>query len=560
MTAAPRRPPDTVVVNGRITTLSRTDGPAEVEALAIHQDRVSAVGSTADIAGLAGPHTRRIDAAGLRVVPGLIDSHVHVVRAGLTWDTETRWEQETTLAGALDELADLTAASPAGRWIRVIGGWHPEQFGERRGPTREELDRVAPDHPVYVQCLYDWALLNSAAISAMDLNGADLRELGTENFEYDADGSWTGKAFGMPMMKWFYRRMPTRSFEQQVASTASLSRDLNRMGITGVIDGGGVNTGPDAYAAIYEAWRRGLLTVRTRLMLHASDAGREQEEFDGYRRYTPRNFGDEMLRVLGAGEVILYRSHDRVTRAADTSKEAREHLRRLFAEFARDGWTVHMHVHQHELIEAVLDAWESVDDEIGMADLRWALVHGESLTQGDLSRMRRLGAGLLTQGLFRFAGDGALDSWGRERVAESPPLRALRNDGVPVGLGSDATRVAGLHPFINMEWYTSGTTLTGAPTLAEHNLLSREQALRGYSADGAWFSFEDSVRGRLEPGLKADLAVLTSDYLTVPSEEVSGIESALTLVGGRVVHAGEQFSDIEPDAYENAPATPGAKP
>ncbi|WP_326640541.1 amidohydrolase [Streptosporangium sp. NBC_01755] len=536
--------PDLIVVNGRITTMAAGDDPAEVEAVAVVGDRISAVGTTDEIRSLAGPATSVVDVQGRRVIPGLIDSHVHIMRAGRTWNDEVRWENEQTLDSALDAIRRRAAALPPGTWIRTIGGWHPGQFSEGRGPTREELDAVAPDHPVYVQFLYDWAVLNTAALRAIDLDDELVRELGAEHFETDADGELTGKVTGTQMMKWFYRRMPTPTFEEQIASTAAMARELNRLGITGAIDGGGMNSGPDTYRAIYETWRRGLLTVRTRLTVHPSEAGTEFEEFAGYQRFTPLDLGDGILSVLGAGELILYRSLDKISQPADVGEGARHDFLQIFRDLARSRWTIHAHAHQHETIDAILSAWEKVHAEYDISGLRWSLVHAEPLKPVDLERLKALGGGVLAQGLFRFQGEDALKIWGAEVVAEAPPFRKMLEMSLPVGLGSDAMRVASYNPFTTLAWFLTGLTVHGNRTLAPHNLLSREEALRGYTASGAWFSFEEAERGRLQPGYLADLAVLSEDYFAVEVERIPLLESLLTIVGGQVVYRAEPFDNL----------------
>ncbi|MFI6284218.1 amidohydrolase [Streptomyces sp. NPDC051018] len=541
--------PDLVLLNGRVTTMSADARHAEAGALAITGERISAVGSSREIQALAGPGTTVVDLEGRRVVPGLIDSHVHIVRAGRTWRDEVRWEDEQTLETGLAAIAARAARRPEGSWIKVIGGWHPAQFPEGRGPSREELDRAAPDHPVYVQFLYDWAVLNTAAMRELGVDPALVRELGeqgfdTASFETGPGGELTGKVNGTPLMEWFYRRMPSPTFEEQVASTAEMSRELNRLGITGAIDGGGFNSGPDAYPAVHETWRRGLLTVRARLAVHASRAGTELEELAGYQRFTPLDIGDSMLRVIGAGEVILYGTVDKIAHPVEIGDEVREQFRRIFGDLARNRWTVHAHAHQHATIDAILSAWEEVHAEHDISPLRWSLVHAEPLTPTDVDRIAALGAGVLAQGLYRFQGEEAITVWGADTVAEAPPLRSLIERNIPLGLGSDAMRVASYNPFATLAWFLNGRTVQGNTTLAPHNLLSREEALRGYTASGAWFSYEEDERGRLEPGLLADLAVLSEDYFTVAEERIPGIESVLTLVGGRVVHTAKPFDGL----------------
>lgn len=543
----PRESVDTILINGKITTLSDDGAPSEAEALAIRDDKIVAVGSTDDMLRIAGPLTRRIDLLGHRAVPGLIDTHVHAVRAGRTWNDEVRWENETTLDSALSAIAEEADPEPSTRWIRVIGGWHPHQFSERRGPTRAELDAVAPNNPTFVQFAYEWAVLNSEAMKTLRLDESFVRDMGADNFERTADGELTGKIYGMDLMRWLYAQLPLPTFEDQVASTASLFGHLNTFGITGVIDGGGANTGPDVYGAVREAWRRDLLTVRTRLMVHPSAPGTETEEYEGYRRFTPLDVGDHLLRVLGAGEVILYQCADGLARDGDTSEATKRQLRQILTGLAEDRWTVHMHAHQKETIQALLEVWESLNKEIGIDHLRWSVVHGESIDEEDIPRLKAIGAGLLNQGLYRFSGDRALEMWGEKRVADSPPIGRLKDAGVPFALGSDGMRAASYNPFVSMAWYTTGYTLTGRPTLAPHNLLTREEALRGYTSAASWFSFEEDLRGRIRPGYLADIAVLDRDYFSVPDDEVEATRSVLTVVGGRIVHSADPLSTPQTD-------------
>ncbi|MFJ6656814.1 amidohydrolase [Streptomyces sp. NPDC091377] len=552
---SPHAHPDLVLVNGRITTMSDAPLDAEVAALAVTGDRISATGSSEEISRLAGPGTTVVDLRGRRVVPGLIDSHVHVVRAGRTWRDEVRWEDERSLASGLAAIGARAADRPKGSWIRVIGGWHPAQFPENRGPSRAELDAAAPDHPVYVQFLYDWAVLNTAAMRELGVDHALVRELTGQGFSATAfetgpDGELTGKVNGTPLMEWFYRRMPAPGFEEQVASTAEMSRALNRLGITGAIDGGGFNSGPAAYPAIRETWRRGELTLRTRLAVHAERAGTETADLAGYQRFTPLDVGDGLLRVIGVGEVILYATVDKIAHPVEIDDDIRARFREIFGELARNRWTVHTHAHQHATIDAVLTAWEEAHAEHDIAPLRWALVHAEPLTAADVERIAALGAGVLAQGLYRFQGEEALAIWGEKTVAEAPPLRTLLERGVPTGLGSDAMRVASYNPWATIAWFLDGLTVQGTPTLAPHHLLSRAEALRGYTASGAWFSFEEDERGRLEPGLLADLAVLSDDYLTVEQELIPRIESVLTVVGGRVVHTAAPFAELPVTSFD----------
>ncbi len=535
---------DLILTGGRVSTLSTVaEVDAEVSAVAIRSGRILAVGSDDEIRALVGPETRVCDLAGRRVVPGLIDGHIHALRAGRTWNDELRWENIYDLDEALARIAERAAETPDGSWIRIIGGWHEKQFRQGRGPTREELDSIAPRHPVYAQTRYDYAQLNSLAMEKIGLDEETARRVEKEAektagggyFERDESGQLTGRGYRIPLMSWFYRQLPVPTFEEQVASTAALSEELARLGMTGAIDGGGINSGPASYGAMYEAWRRGLLRTRVRLFKHATQDGMEQEDFNGYFRFEHPHSGDGILRVSGLGEVFLWRSHDRFNLAGDISIEAEEELKGLLLESARLGWPIQIHVHSDEFYELVLRVWEAVHEVHPIDSLRWTMVHAEAVREEDVPRFAALGAGVSIQSLMRLSGESAIAAWGAERIASAPPVRRLLEAGIPLVLGSDAMRVANYNPWVSLQWFITGLTVQGTPTLRGENLLSREEALRGYTLAPAWNTFEDHERGSLEPGKIADLAVLSEDYFEVPEDQIHRIVSELTLLGGATV-------------------------
>lgn len=348
----------------------------------------------------------------------------------------------------------------------------------------------------------------------------------------------------MGALRWLYSRLPKPTADEQVASTVTLSREFAKMGITGVIDGGGVNSGPDVYGPVHEARRREELVTRVRLTVHSSGPGAEAEEYPAYLRYVHPRSGDPMLQVLGLGEIVLFAVHDAVNRHPDLSPETIEELRQIFDRFAEAHWPLQIHTILPETISAVVELWEEVDRRHPIGGLRWSLVHAESLTPELLPRLRALGAGVVCPSLFRFEGDTMLDAWGAERLASAPALRAMLDSPLPLAGGTDAMRVASYDPFAALQWYVTGLTMTGRTTRDVANRLTREEALALYTRAGAWFSFEEDERGTLEPGKLADLAVLDKDYLSVPVEEISTIGVDLTLLGGRPVWAAAPYSGL----------------
>ena len=325
----------------------------------------------------------------------------------------------------------------------------------------------------------------------------------------------------------------------------ALSREFTRFGITGVIDGGGINSGPDMYRAVSEARRRNQLRTRVRLMIHASGPGVEREEYETYLRDVCirsramrlcRSSASERDRPLR--DPRLHISPTSPVRPERTSTGSVRGSRPLAGHCSprlqRDGLGA----------SPFLDSREAIDREHPIRALRWGLVHAECLDPSTIERLRRLGAGALIPSLFRFEGDSLLDSCGAERMRTSPPLRAILNAGVPLGGGTDALRVASYLPFTALRWYTDGLSVSGQRTRDDANLLSREEALRAYTAAGAWFSFEEQSRGTLEPGRLADLAVLSGDYFSVPAEEIADLKSELTLLGGEPVWSAPPFRGL----------------
>ncbi|MEU8204447.1 amidohydrolase [Streptosporangium sp. NPDC049046] len=532
---------DLILVDGDITTSA---GGRRVSGLAVRAGRVLAAGSTDEIRRYADSGTRVVDLGGRCVIPGLVDNHIHFVRAGLTWNSELRWERCPSLAAGLRTIAETAGTRTPDEWVLVIGGWHERQFPEGRGPDLAELDEVAPDRPVFVQMMYDWAQVNTAGMRATGLTAETARAAGAHLFEWDGHGRPTGRVLGMEGCKWLYARLPKETLEAQIASTARLSRDLNRFAVTALIDGGGVNTGPDVYEAVYEVDRRGDLTVRTFLTVHASARGREAEEIAGYLRYGRPRHGSGTLRLLGFGEVVLYGLHDRVHTRVDVTDADRAELIRVFTDLAAGGWPVQMHAHRPEVIETVIAACEEVNTRHPLAPLRWGIVHGEMIDSTQVGRIRALGLGVLTQSLLRFLGDQVVGAFGAERVRDAPPLRALLEAGVPVSAGTDAMRGASYDPFTSLHFYLTGRTIGGDRIVADENLLDRDEALRLYTRGSAWNCFAEHEIGALEPGFRADLAVLSDDYFTVDVNKILTLESELTLLGGRPVYASGELAAV----------------
>jgi predicted amidohydrolase YtcJ len=517
-------PDGLVLVNGRIWT-----GTDEVEAVAVRGDRVVAVGRSDEAREVAGARAAVIDLGGRRAIPGLIDSHIHFVRAARAWNDLVRWDDVTSLTEGLERIARAASTSPAGTWIRVLGGWHPSRFDERRAPTKEELDLAAPDRPVYVQLLYEEAFLNTVGLRAAGLEPADPA------------GTLRGGAAFQKVLG----RIPPAAHEAQVASTRAFMAELNRLGVTGVVDPGGFGVFPESYRALFDVWRRQEGTVRVRLYLVPGERGSELEQIREWVRYVHPGFGDGMLRYVGMGEVLAFSCHDMEgVRPFQVTEEAKSELLEISRVLARHGWPAHVHAILDDTIGAVLDVWEEVDREFGLAGRRFSLAHAEPIGEENLERVARLGAGIAVQDRLIFRSADSASLWGNEVAQRSPPLRRMLELRIPMGAGTDATVVTPHNPWRCLWWLVTGESLDGAAARIPEQRLTRAEALLLYTAGSAWFSFEERSRGTLEPGRLADLAVLSDDYFEVPEVDIPNLRSVLTLVDGRVVHAGEVFEGL----------------
>jgi predicted amidohydrolase YtcJ len=535
--------PDMTLLGGKIVTV---DKKASIEeAIAIRDGRISAIGSSAEVRMLAGRRTTTVNLDGRTVIPGLIDSHLHAIRDGRTFVVRLDWSRVSTLKQALETIRAARRGTSPGSWIVAIGGWDPYQLAEKRSPTPQELDEAAPDHPVYVQQLYDLAVLNPRAMRALEINaGTAIPPAG--RVELDASGKPTGviKADGnVATLAGLERRLPEPPFEQQVDSTRAYFRALNRAGITGILDGGGSDFVPAQYQPLFALWRRGGLTLRVRYDLTSPNPGAELSDIKNLTQLLPPRFGDEWLRFNGPGEIVIWGMHDgSATAKTFTPKPEAKAALLEFADWAAlNGHSLHIHASQNTSAKHILDVLEQVNKTTLIARLRWVIVHIEDASDETLRRMKTLGVGYALQDRLYFAGDDYAKMRSAETLLRAPPMVTAMEMGVEVSGGTDSLAISSFNPFVSLRWLLDGKTITGATTRGPDELPSRLNALRMYTLNSAWMTFEENERGSLEVGKLADLAVLDHDYMTVPIHDIAEIESVLTIVGGKVVYAASPF-------------------
>jgi predicted amidohydrolase YtcJ len=554
--------PDLILHDGRFTTLDRSNPTAS--AVAIKDGRFTQVGRDADIVPLAGPRTQIIDLKGRRVVPGLIDNHLHIIRGGLNFNMELRWDGVRSLADAMSMLKRQVAVTPPPQWVRVVGGFTEHQFVEKRLPTIDELNAVAPDTPVFLLHLYDRAILNAAALRAVGYT-KDTPEPPGGEIVRDASGAPTGLLLAKPNAAILYATLakgPKLPFDYQLNSTRHFMRELNRLGVTGAIDaGGGFQNYPDDYAVVQKLASDGQLTIRLAYNLFTQKPKAEKDDFLNWTKTSKYKQGDDYFRHNGAGEMLVFSAADfedfRQPRP-DMAPEMEGELEEVVRILAGNRWPWRLHATYDETISRALDVFEKVDRDVPLKGLNWFFDHAETISDRSIDRIAALGGGIAVQHRMAYQGEYFVERYGSAAAEATPPVAKMLDKGVRVSAGTDATRVASYNPWVSLAWLVTGRTVAGLRIYPQRNCLDRETALRMWTENVTWFSNEEGKKGRIQTGQLADLIVPDRDYFSCPEDGIADTTSDLTIVGGKVVYGAGEFARFEESAPP--PAMPDWSP
>ena len=537
---------DLILFNGALATMDPQLPTAS--AIAIKGDRILDVGADIDVFRHREPATEAIDLGGACVIPGLIDSHTHIIRQGSNFAMELRWDHVPSLADGLSMLRRQAERTPAGQWIRVVGGWSVDQFAEKRLPTLAEINAAAPEVPVYVLHLYDRAWLNRAALQALSIDEHFYEPFVAGRLERDDAGRPTGLALARPNAQPLYALLdmaPKLDFEQQITSTKHYFRALNGLGLTSALDcAGGFLNYPDDYGVIKELLRRGEQTVRIGYQLFAQRPLFELEDFRRWNDIVKPDEGNDFLKCVGAGEMLVasaYDFEDFSYPRPDLPKRMEGDLEPVLEFLLANRWPIRFHCTYEESAHRILNVLERVGRDKGLEELNWIFDHGETVSPNTLERVARMGGGVSYQNRLAFQTSAYRERYGEEALQQAMPVRQMIASGVPLAAGTDATRVSSYNPWLCIHWLVSGRGRGGDVMWRPENRLTREEALRHWTANGAWFSRETGKKGQLKAGQLADLAVLDRDYFSVAEAEIADIEADLTLVGGQPVHAKGPF-------------------
>jgi len=543
------RAPELILHGGHFTTLDRAQ--PEAQAVAIADGRFVAVGSNAEIMSLAGPQTRVIDLKGQRVLPGLIDNHLHIIRGGLNYNLELRWDGVRSLADAMAMLKQQVAITPAPQWVRVVGGFTEHQFAEKRLPTIDELNAVAPDTPVFLLHLYDRAILNGAALRAVGYT-KDTPEPPGGQIVRDAAGNPTGLLLAKPNAAILYATLakgPKLPLEYQLNSTRHFMRELNRLGVTGAIDaGGGFQNYPEDYAVIEKLAADNQLTIRLAYNLFTQKPKQEKDDFLNWTRTSKYKQGDDYFRHNGAGEMLVFSAADfedfRQPRP-DMPPQMEGDLEEVVRILAENRWPWRMHATYDETISRALDVFEKVNRDTPLQGLNWFFDHAETISERSIDRIAALGGGVAVQHRMAYQGEYFVERYGAAAAQATPPVKRMLEKGLRTSAGTDATRVASYNPWVSLSWLVTGRTVGGLSMYPRSNCLDRETALRMWTEHVTWFSNEEGKKGQIKVGQLADLIVPDRDFFACPEIDIADTTSLLTIVGGRVVYGTGGFSQYE---------------
>lgn len=557
---------DLIVHHAKITT--QTAAQPEASALAVKGGKIYAVGNDAEILVLKDGHTQIIDADGRRLIPGLEDAHMHPLNER-NYNYKVRWDGVPTLKRALEMLTEQARRTPEGQWVKVTGGWSPYQFEENRQPTIDELNKAVSNRPLYVQYAYNRAYLNKLGMKELGVGTPKFPELPEIELEKDEKGNYTGIINGYTFTFLALDAMlPAPTPEEEVSSLMHVIQDLNRFGLTSVIDATSIIGYPEGHAPLQTLVRENRLNIRFPFV----DLGWDQNTSDPFvdteiKRITkmaPISPGQNIHPTMehgyeyeGMGEAIRAEIHDHENFDKPTYIIPKERMMQYAEEDVRKliekRIPFRMHVTYNENLTPFLDALEKVIQTTPLDGMRWSIEHAETITPENIERVKKLGGGICLDNKMAIHGDAFVKTHGREKSLYTPRLRDLVNSGIPLSLSTDAFRVSPANPWLAISWAVSGKSVSGSVVLAEDNRLSREEALRLYTTGAAWFENLENEKGRIAPGNLADFVLLSKDYFTVPEDEIKSISSVLTVVDGRVVFSLDEYTNLAPKISEPIP-------
>lgn len=544
-----------IITNAEVITLD--DSNPRAEAIAIQGNKILAAGKKADILKYKNKQTLVVDAKGKTIIPGLYDSHLHVIRGGRFYNTELRWDGVKTLSIAMQMLREQAQRTPKGQWVRVVGGWNEYQFAEKRIPTLTEINEATGDVPAFILHLYGEAYLNKAAIKVLGINEDTPNPIGGL-IQKDQYGQPTGLLVAEPNALILYStlsKLPELSGDQKINSTKLFITELNSLGVTSVMDaGGGFQNFPDDYAVTDALAKSKELTIRLPYYLFAQKPGKELEDYQRWISMVDIEEGIENQKnnpyyVQGGGENLVSSAADfeNFTKPRPVLPEVMEpQLKAVIKTLVEHRWPFRLHATYNESITRFLNVIEEVNKETTLNGIIWFFDHAETVSNENLIRIKELGGGICIQHRMAYQAETFISRYGKKAALNTPPIRKMLDMGIKVGGGTDGTRVAGYNPWVAIYWLISGKSLGGMQYAAKENQLGRIEALKIYTQGSALLIGQNKDRGTIKAGYLADLAVLSENYLSADQERIKDMYSLLTIFDGKAVYGSGIFSKLAP--------------
>jgi len=554
---------DIIIINGKITTLD--DNNSAAQAVAITGNKITLTGTNTQVLKFKGKQTKLIDAKGNRVIPGLFDSHLHVIRGGRFYNTELRWDGVSSLKRALEMLKEQAQRTPLGQWIRIVGGWNEYQFEEKRLPTLEEINEATGNVPAFILYLYGKAWLNKAGLKNLNINADTPNPVGGL-IEKDNEGNPTGLLVAEPNAFILYStlaKLPELTTEEKINSTLQYMTELNRLGVTAVMDaGGGFQNFPDDYAITDSLNKLGKITVRLPYFLFAQKKGTELDDFSRWTEIVDidvhgNNGVNEVdYRVEGGGENLVMDAGDFenfLFPRPELPASMENNLKAVIQLLVKNHWPFRLHATYNESITRDLDVIEAVNKETPLNGLIWFIDHAETISEENIKRIKTLGGGIAVQHRMAYQGENFIHRYGKKAALAAPPVKKILELGLPVGLGTDGTRVASYNPWIALYWISTGKTIGGVEVMAKENVLDRTTALK-LMTSGGYSLIKEQAKGKIQKGYYADLVILDKDYFTIQDEAIKTISSKLTIVDGKIVYGDKDYHSVAPAPLPVIPA------
>jgi predicted amidohydrolase YtcJ len=532
--------PDLVIVNAKVYTVDQAFSTAE--GLAVTGGMITAVGSTAQLRRLAGPSTTILDLSGTTIIPGLQDDHLHSAGGGPGVDLS----RARTLASVLSLIAARVKESKPGDIVVTNADWHEAQLKEQRLPYRTDLDIVAPNTPVVVVRGGHEYILNSAALRKWGID-RDTPQPQGGRISRDANGALNGEL--MDRAKDLVKLPQTGAERPSIGYFLAEHKKLNASGLTSIRYPG---ASIEQYRILQEMEQKGLLTIRVNQLMRAfeaTDAAKMKAALAAWN--VKQDEGDEWLRIGGIKLAVdggfeggwmttpYAKPYDEGGRFRGVNTITEAPYTDIVKELNRQGWRVATHAVGDAAIDEVLAAYEAANAEHSIAGRRWTIEHGFIPRADQFPRMKKLDLVISAQDHLYLAGPSLVKYWGLERASWTTPMRTYIDQGFTVAGGTDAP-VVPFPPLWVFYHFVTRDTISGG-VLGADQKITRQEALKVETINNAFLTFEEKIKGSIEPGKLADLVVLPDDLMTCPPKRIETMPVLMTIVGGKIVYRRDGF-------------------